>query len=248
MRRLILFVLVFAIPAVAAAQKPVLTQESRLHYRLGWENLRHEDWEGALTEFQKSVEIDPAFALGYYGEGRALMGLKRYIEAIQAYTRCRDLYRAESGKLFTNRIDAQQHRRDSADEIREQIRMYKVGRQTPQSEDMIKQLEDRLYLLEQNQDRGANVTMEMTVPPFVLLALGSAYFRAEKLQDAEREYLNALSSKPDYGEVHNNLAVLYLYMNRASDAQNHLRLAEKAGYRVNPQLKDQIREANRKIG
>jgi tetratricopeptide (TPR) repeat protein len=248
MRAAVLGVLVLLVPAALMAQKPVLTQESRLHYRLGWENLRHEDWEQALAEFRKSTQNDPGFALGYYGQGRALMALKRYIEAIQAYTRTRDLYRAESGRLFTNQMEAQQLRRKSADEIQEQIRLYRVGRQTPQSEDMIRQLEDRLHLLEQNQEHGANITIDVTVPPFVLLALGSAYFRAEKLEEAEREYLAALASKPNYGEVHNNLAVLYLYRNRPADALNHVRLAEKAGYRVNPELKESINEAKKKTG
>lgn len=248
MRTVTLMALCIAIPSAVNAQKPVITQESRLHYRLGWDNFKHEDWETALTEFRKSVEIDPAFALGYYGQGRALMGLKRYIEAIQAYTQCRDRYQAENGKLFSNQLDAQQLRKDSADQIREEIRLYGSGPQTARTQEMVRQLENRLRIVEQNRDDGKSISLEVTVPPFVYLALGSAYFRAEKLQDAEREYKKALDGKPDYGEAHNNLAVVYMYMNRPSEAQEHLRQAEKAGYRVHPDLKDAIRNANKTIG
>ncbi len=246
MRTLALVLLFFTIPLSARAQKPVVTADSRLHYRLGWENFRHEDWEGALTEFRKSVEIDPVFALGHYGVGRALMGLKRYTEAIGAYARCRDLYLAENGKLFSNQLDAQQLRKDSIDQIREQIRLYSTAPQTPQTVESLRQLQLQLHVVEQNQDLGKNISLEVAIPPFVLLALGSAYFRAERFLDAEREYRNALATKPDYGEAHNNLAIVYLYMRRPAEALNHLLQAEKAGYLVNPQLKDDVWEAARK--
>lgn len=248
MRTVALAVFCLAISPSLHAQKPIITQESRFHYRLGWEDLQHEAWEEALGEFQKSVEIDPAFALGYYGEGRALMALKRYVEAIQAYTRCRDLYRDESGKLFTNQIEAQHRRREATEQIREEIRLYSSGPQTARTAEMIRQLQNRLRTIEQNQDYGQNISLEQMVPPFVMLALGSAYFRADRLQEAEREYLDAISAKPDYGEAHNNLAVVYLYTHRPADALKHVQLAEKAGYRVSPDLKDEIKEANRTSG
>ena len=46
------------------------------------------------------------------------------------------------------------------------------------------------------------------------------------------------------GEVHNNLAVVCLMRDRIDEAAEHVKQAEKAGVRVNPQLKSDI-EARR---
>ncbi|MND01135.1 hypothetical protein D3C83_200010 [compost metagenome] len=42
------------------------------------------------------------------------------------------------------------------------------------------------------------------------------------------------------GEAHNNLAVLYMLTGRKKEAQQAVRSAEQARFRVNPQLKADI--------
>jgi Flp pilus assembly protein TadD len=85
--------------------------------------------------------------------------------------------------------------------------------------------------------------MTLRVPAFVSLSLGSAHFRRGSMVDAEREYRNALRANPKMGEAHNNLAVVLLVTGRVQDAQKSIRDAERFGYRVNPQLKEDIRTA-----
>jgi len=80
-------------------------------------------------------------------------------------------------------------------------------------------------------------------PAEVSLALGSAYFRNGNLGDAEREYKAAIAVNPKLGEAHNNLAVVYLLTDRASLAGDEIKVAEKAGFHVNPGLKQQVKEA-----
>ena len=70
------------------------------------------------------------------------------------------------------------------------------------------------------------------------LALGSAYFRSDALPDAEREYRAAIEVDPKLGEAHNNLAVVYMQTGRHAEADAEIKVAEKAGFRVNPQLKE----------
>jgi len=81
------------------------------------------------------------------------------------------------------------------------------------------------------------------VPAFVSLALGSAYFRLDRLADAEREFRAAVAVDPKFGEAHSNLALVCLLTGRAAEAQEHVRTAEEAKFTVNPELKRQIREA-----
>ena len=88
----------------------------------------------------------------------------------------------------------------------------------------------------------SNVTMDATVPYFVPMALGAAYFRSGQVADAEREYKAAIASNPGSGETHSNLAVLYLTTGRYDDAEREVTIAEKGGFKVNPGLKDDIKK------
>ena len=99
-------------------------------------------------------------------------------------------------------------------------------------------LEQRLQSLEQ---QGATYDAPFRPPAFVLLALGSAHFRGGDLQSAEVEWKSAIEADPKYGEAHNNLAVLYMLTNRKKEAEETVRAAERSGFRVNPQLKEDIR-------
>ena len=74
-----------------------------------------------------------------------------------------------------------------------------------------------------------------------MLDLGSAYFRTEQWADAEREYKAALAVQPKSGAVLNNLAVLYLQTGRYQEADDAVKAAEKAGFKVHPQLKQDIK-------
>ena len=75
------------------------------------------------------------------------------------------------------------------------------------------------------------------------LALGSAYFRQEKLQEAKAEYEEATRLNPKLGAAHNNLAVIYLLTGLPAEAETELSRAEKSGFAVNPRLKEDIKKA-----
>ena len=64
--------------------------------------MRAEAWEKAVKSFQNAIAIDPTFEVPYYGLGRAYMALKKFDFAIVAYEKCRDLYRGQAGRQFTN--------------------------------------------------------------------------------------------------------------------------------------------------
>jgi Flp pilus assembly protein TadD len=72
------------------------------------------------------------------------------------------------------------------------------------------------------------------------MALGSAYFRLGRHQDAEREYKAAVAVMPSFGEAHSNLAALYLVTERYDLAEAEVKAAEKSGFKVHPGLKSEI--------
>jgi Tfp pilus assembly protein PilF len=89
--------------------------------------------------------------------------------------------------------------------------------------------------------RGPNVFERPHIPAELSLALGSAYFRNNQALDAEREWLTASTSNPRLGEAHNNLAALYAMTGRKQEAEQAVRAAERARFRVDPRLKDDIK-------
>jgi Tfp pilus assembly protein PilF len=74
--------------------------------------------------------------------------------------------------------------------------------------------------------------------------LGSAYFRNGAMADAEREYRAAIAVDPKVGEAHSNRAVVCMMTGRIAEANQQVAAAEKAGFRVNPQLKADLKKAS----
>jgi tetratricopeptide (TPR) repeat protein len=235
---------IVVLPPLSAQTRPG-REKALLHYRVGLENLRAEAFDAAAAAFQQAIALDDQFDLAYFGLGRANMGLRRYVEAVSAFARCRDLYRAQAGRQFSNAQEAQRYRRERIEEIDETIRQYQTARQTAQVQYAVRQLSDQKRQLQDALQRGANMSLQTTVPAWISLALGSAYFRAGRLTEAEQEYKAAIAADPGTGEAHNNLAVVYLETGRYDDAENSVKAAEKAGFRVNPQLKQDIKDRRR---
>ncbi len=229
--------------ASAALQSQAGTVRARAmpHYRTALEYMRAEAWPEAAQAFDRAIEIDPGFEMAYYGLGRALMPQKKFVNAISAYGKCRDLYIAETGRQFTNQHEAQRYRSDQMVELDDVIRSYQQGPQTMQTAQVLRGLQERRNQLQQTMQRGANFSVMSTpVPAFVSLALGSAFFRAGRLLDAEREYKATIAADPKTGEAYSNLAVVYLQTERFDEAEKAVKSAEKTGFKVNPMLKEDI--------
>ena len=225
-----------------SAQTPADRERARIQNRLGWEQMTAESWERAAKYFQSAIDIDPAFEIPHYGLGRANMALKKFPAAVVAYARCRDLYRAQAGKVFSNQQEAQRYRRDRLTEIDEQIRRIQSGPQTPATADLLRQWQNTRRDVQEALQRGGDASIESTIPSWLSLALGSAYFRSGQMADAEREYKVAIASDSRAGEAHNNLAVVYLETGRIAEADASLHAAKKAGFKVNPQLEQEIKD------
>jgi tetratricopeptide (TPR) repeat protein len=215
------------------------------HYRHGWESMRKEAWDEAVKSFESAIEIDPHFALAYYSLGRAHMARRDFPKAITAYTACRDLYLRAGGERFANQFDAKRRIEDRILEYQTTISQMQqdLGKGLSQSQSLyLRELQQTLRTLQDARDRSDTAPIDTSVPYFVPMALGSAYFRSGQFADAEREYKAAIDSNPASGETHSNLAVLYLMTDRVQQAEAEVTLAEKSGYKVNPGLKDDIKK------
>jgi len=223
-------------------------QQAVQHYRAGQEALRAEKYEIAETEFQTSIRLDPSYELPRYGLGQAYMAMKRYADAISAFEKCRDVIHANNTADAADDVKRQRRIDDALKELEDQRRLYQSpGRNVTSAmgSQFLQQLDIQINTLKQARQRRTTPGDEPT-PAWLSLALGSAYFRTDAYADAEREYKAAIAVNPKLGEAHNNLAVLYLMTGRATDAATELDAAEKAGFKVNPQLKEDVRAAAKK--
>ena len=234
-----------ALPAGAQPADELRHAQALQRYRSGQELLRAEQFEQAATEFSTAVELDPLLALAHYGLGQSYMALKRYASAIQAFTGCRDAYRRLMDMREENRMATDRRIEDEIRELQTSISMLRGGqvKQYGNPETKITELEARIDELRRIQQEPVG---QFRPPAEVSLALGSAYFRNGNMEMAETEWKAAIAVKPKLGEAHNNLAVIYMQTGRLKDAEQSIKNAEKAGFRVNPRLKEDLKERQRK--
>jgi Tfp pilus assembly protein PilF len=93
------------------------------------------------------------------------------------------------------------------------------------------------------RNQGTSIRGVFQPPAEVLLGLGSADFRNGDVIAAEAEWKAAIAVDPTLGEAHNNLAVIHMRAGRYAQAEEEIKAAEKHGFRVNPQFKDDLKAA-----
>lgn len=235
--------LLFVSPALAqqTTRSNPNTERARVHYMRGWENMRAEAFDVAVTEFGQAIELYPQYAMAHYSLGRAYMALRRYQDAIQALNACAGIYSADASRAFNNQLEANRQRQDRLMELQDIRAQVSKGPQSQTTANTMSLIDNAIRMTTNAFDRGQNVELGTPVPSFVSLSLGSAYFRAEQFPEAERHYRAAIAADAKAGEAHNNLAVVLMMKAQYADALAELKAAEKAGFRVNPELRDQIK-------
>jgi len=61
-------------------------EEARQHFELGLQLMENENWDGALVEFQRSIEVHPTRS-SLFNAGMCLKALYRYVEAVRTFER-----------------------------------------------------------------------------------------------------------------------------------------------------------------
>jgi tetratricopeptide (TPR) repeat protein len=225
-------------------------REALDHLKEAQKLLRAESFDRAAEEFRAALRLDPTLVFAHCGLGQANMSLRRYPDAAAAYTGCRDTYVKLQASSMDDRMDLAGAREDQIRMLGDSIREIEAALRTMSpTSSTARTLSSRITQMENQRDalekmRGSEVSgIESGPPASVSLALGSALFRSGRAEDAEREYKAAIAARPKYGEAHSNLAVVYLQTGRPKEALEEVKLAEKAGFRVHPDLKMEIDKA-----
>jgi len=242
-------VAIFVLAAVPGfAQKSDREEEQRHrqaldHYRKGQDAMASERPEQAVQEFKAAIQLDPLMTLAHYRLGQAHMSLKEYAQAERDFLGCRDAYEKVANLQFTDREELERRREEEIDQLQNYLGLLQSGQIKNANPSVPMQVQQQIDALQRSRRKGATDTM--AVPAEVSVSLGSAYFRQGKFAEAEKEWKAAEDANPRIGEAHNNLAALYLITQKLDEAEKEVDLAEKAGFHVNPRLKDDIKKARK---
>ena len=228
-------VLAFSLLAAATARAQTPPTAAWQAYQAGQAALARENFVVAEKQFRTAIQEERRLSLAHYGLGTVLAATRRYPEALDAFKQAIAMHRewialqaAEAGQI-------DQRREVEIQDLRDAIRAIEGGTLKQGSQKAI-QLEQRIQQLEREKGR-EKMNVKGTVPPEFYVALGSAHHRLGHLDEARAAYEEALKLDPARGEAHSNLAAIALARGDKDGAREHVRLAEAAGFRVNPDLK-----------
>ncbi len=244
MRYVLVPALVAACATVAAAGQLVSDHDRRealQHYTTGEKALQQESFDTAEQEFQTAAKLDPTLDLAYYGLGQVDMATKQYPDAVRDYVKCRDLFNASASAALTNQTKAQQQLDDQIRALEDERNALNSGRVKSVMVGEEQRLESQINQLKSQRHRQDDTPAG--VPAWISLPLGSAYFRTNAMDDAEREFRAALADSPKLGEAHNNLAIVLMLTHRYDEAEDEIKAAEQSGFQVNPQFKADLKKA-----
>ena len=238
---IVLSVLMVALASSLVDAQKIADETSRRQavelYRTGQEFMSSERFDKAAVAFTASIEKDPLLTVAHYQLGQAYMNLRRPASALQAYKGCLGAMEALHHLEESNRFEVDKQRQDTIHEMRAELG-------SNQKIDPLKRIVIEQRVREMEQERTSTIGAPFRPPAFVLLAMGSAHFRNGDREAAEAQWRAAVDANPKLGEAHNNLAVVYLQKGQKADAENAVKQAEKNGFKVNPQLKEDIKKLN----
>jgi tetratricopeptide (TPR) repeat protein len=205
---------------------------ARARFKSGQEAFRSGQLAEAERAFLEAIRLDPALVAARCALGQAYMALKQYGGAVEALTTCKaetlrqqDLSQADAAKL-------DQQRDEEIQQLRDTLRLLDANTEKAMGPDKATGINKRIHELEMQKARGDRAQL----PPEIPFSLGTALLRMGSWDAAERELLEATKARPGYGEAHNNLAAVYVGKGQWEQAQAQVALAEKAGFKVPPQL------------
>jgi tetratricopeptide (TPR) repeat protein len=200
--------------------------EARKHLTEGQRLMSEDAFVEASKAFEAAIAQDPDLFMAHYGLGTARMATKEFPSAVTAFEAARQAFQARAEKNKQLMFRTQGAREERMRKLRDAIRNNSTGASGRAAME-VQEWEAELQSLE----LAAEDTGPAPLPPALLLALGSAYFRTGRLPEAEREYKAAIDVKPKLGEARSNLAVILLMTGRAPEAQEQVKLAKKHGFK-----------------
>ncbi|KAF2361658.1 Tetratricopeptide repeat [Trinorchestia longiramus] len=189
------------------AYKKALSYRSNMadvHYNLGILFQEQKRFEESIREYRLAIQFRPRMAMAHLNLGLVLGLVGRKDEAIEVYRQC-------------SQLDGSGLKDPRTHEATKISALFNLG---------------RLYADDGLYERAIGVYMEAVermpphyAPQSLYNMLGEAYFKLEKMTEAERWYLQALRVKSDHVPAHLTYGKMLARMNRVSEAEDWFRKA-----------------------
>lgn len=199
--------------------------------------LQKGDVGGAKSSFDRALSSVPTFPAALVGLGNIAMAEKKYAAALNNYEKARDGY-ADLGHLLMQ-IEAQRYA-NTIDQI--SILQDSIS-QARQSGSGGANLSISKWENEIERLRSIQVPTEETInepPAEIYFFIGNAHFQMRNVDAAVEAWETCREKNSEFAMVHNNLALAYAQAGRMDDARQSLQRAEKLGFPVNPQFKNDL--------
>ena len=227
--------------AATGAKEPVDSHKlmlARTHLDKGMKLLEKGSLEEAETEFLEATRAFPDMADAYIQLGNLSMRRKDYSQGLDRYLQARAALTNLQEISHQQQVEQRRRIQEGIDILREQIDQLQVS----QDPSAVGERERKIIQLERLQQEQTRLSTSVggPIPAEIPFLVGTARMNLEEYDQAIEDFEEALSLRPAYGEVHNNLAVIYFYRKDYPRAWEHLLAAEKAGIRVNPQFRQEL--------
>jgi tetratricopeptide (TPR) repeat protein len=184
--------------------------------------------------FREAVAVEPTLPSAHLGLGAALIGQRRYDEAIPVLAEAERRYaefdemQRVSGVVAVGAIDDTERKVDTFKGT------YKVFSRGPTNQQLGKEQVDRY-----------NVNTGSSIPANAYYLQGVAYLRTDQNVAGIERLDRCLELDADHGLAHHNLAVAMLSIGRINEAKTHLDAAVAAGVEPPPALIAEIDSGTR---
>jgi tetratricopeptide (TPR) repeat protein len=210
---------------------------AKSYFEKGMKLLQKESPAEAEAEFRESVRVFPEFADAYIQLGNLAMSRKEYSAGLEHYVRAKTALLNLQGMSRQQEVERRRRLQESIDLLQERIDQLTMSPRDDRGE-----IDRAMLNIEKLRQEMSKILTgnELQVPPEIHFLIGTARMNLEQFDPAIEDFRQALALRPAYGEVHNNLAVIYLYRKDYPQAWEHLHAAEKAGVRINPQFREEL--------
>ena len=188
------------------AQSTTPSPEAQKDYALGSKKLNAGDFNGAISLFQRAIELDPNFAIAYMGLGLAYRNLKQYSPSTENLQRAFDLSNraGEKEKLM---ISANYHSLgtgdlDKASQAYEQWAQKYPGDYVPHNN--LGVVDGYVGKYDKQRDEFLEALRLKPDSALVWANLVSAYSHLYRLGDARTAYERALAANLESPKLHYN--------------------------------------------
>jgi len=239
------------------AQKGFYMEEKKLYekYRMSVKHFEEakalyneEKYKEAEKKFKDCLEVFPQHAQANFYLAHLLYQPSNLESALHHIEEAKKNFEFMNKMYIFSYDDYTSQLRTQRDEIRDRIQKYKDQQQKTTQEKESQKIETQISQLQTelgtvNSRLAEPLPEEKKVPADYFYLHGNIYFKLRKLQEAHDQYVESIKRDPKHERAYNNLINIYFMAKQYKKAMEFVENAESKGVKINPKLKEAIRQA-----